>query len=157
MTYDFDNCTSFPNIKADYGNCNNYQKMMLGGAPPPPNSNADSSQEDDDGISDLTVSSIIVVLLIVLCGIAATLIYRYCFNGHIAFSTSAYYSSVQTTQGTAHPVQNDEVVLELPTVDENQHDISNNSTPLYPTYIENTTHDPAIVEGVAVVMSSNDV
>lgn len=153
--YDIDNCTTLPYIKADYGTCINYQKMVLGGAPPPPNSGQDSSRSGDDVFTEITLSIVVVVVVIVL--VAALLLYRYCLIGHFVFSISAHYSSVEITQGIAYPVQNDQVVLELPTIYEGHNDIPVNGAPIYPTYTDAITHAPPIVEGVAVVMTTNDV
>jgi hypothetical protein len=153
--YDIDNCTTSPYIKADYGTCIYYQKMVLGGAPPPPNSEQDSSRSDDDVFTEVTVSIVVVVVVIVF--VAALLLYRYCLIGHFVFSISAHYSSVQITQGIAYPVQNDQVILELPTIYEGHNDIPDNNAPIYPTYTDAITHAPPVVEGVAVVMTTNDV
>ncbi len=152
ILYGIENCTSLPYLKVDYGTCINSLKMVLGGSPPPPN----SKQRSDDGVfTEVTVSIAVVVLVIVF--VAALLLYRYCLIGHFVFSISAHYSSLQITQGIAYPVQNDGVVIELPTIYEGNNDIPDNSAPLYPTYTNAITHAPPIVEGVAVVMTTNDV
>jgi len=151
MTYASD-CTS-PKTKADYGNCNNHQKMMLGGDDS--NSADQNTNHSDNGnISKTTLIIVVVVPVVVL--IVALLLYRYFVLGQIAFSISAYYSSVQLSQGVAYPAQNDQAVVELP-IYEGHQVISDNSTPIYPTYTDVVTHVSPIIEGVAVVMTTNDV
>lgn len=151
MTYASD-CTS-PKTKADYGNCNNHQKMMLGGDDS--NSADQNTNHSDNGnISKTTLIMVVVVPVVVL--IVALLLYRYFVLGQIAFSISAYYSSVQLSQGVAYPAQNDQAVVELP-IYEGHQVISDNNTPIYPTYTDVVTHVSPIIEGVAVVMTTNDV
>ncbi len=147
-------CTS-PNNKANYGKCNNHQKMMHGGDDSQPrNSDQNTNHSDNGDISKDTLIIVIVVPVVVL--IIALLLYRYFVLGQIAFSISAYYSSVQITQGTIYPVQSTQMVVELPVIYENYNDATNNGATLFPTYIEGIA-EPPIVEGVAVIMTSNAV